>query len=580
MRALAVLAVLVFHLDPGLLPGGFTGVDVFFVLSGFLISSILFREWEQDRLDLAEFYQRRIARIFPVFFLVTLVTLGAAVLLYSPQDAASAGALAALSSLSLTNIKLMFQGNYFEISSDAQPFLHCWSLSVEEQFYLVFPPAILLARKLALTRRGFTFLLWGFTGISFLLCLYLSTRRPSWAFYLLPTRAWELLAGSLLALAAPAKVTRKGAWLGLTGLVFILAGMGFVRGGPLFPAPAGLLPVVGTVLAIRHACHPHHPVGRWLSLPPLVLIGKLSYSLYLWHWPVFCLVDYAWFDTGPLPRGVLKIGLTAVLAGVFYVLVEQPMRQRLNQPVNRGWSLGFLVAGVLLVIGLGFRVRSTHYINATLSSVAQGGLSFVQTGSAPTVVLMGDSHASTFGWTLRKIARDTSVNLHVISVTAEDPFPPTRLYQDSMAMLSSTRPVVVVFAANWTKKIGTDRGKLESMLADILRHGAHVILPTQPPMLPRLDMRSIIRQGGPTPIAEKLKDRTERTRANDLVKSMASDRVHVLDLESLFVDALGHIRFTDQAGRQLYHDSTHLSGHGTDLVRPELQKAMKTLIDR
>jgi peptidoglycan/LPS O-acetylase OafA/YrhL len=139
IRALAVLSVFIFHLDNDWLPGGFVGVDVFFVISGFLITSILLNDLETGKPSYKRFYQRRIARIFPAYFVVTISTLLLALVFYTAQDKASAGAVAIAATLFLVNIKLMFQGNYFELSPDAQPYLHYWSLSVEEQFYLLYP---------------------------------------------------------------------------------------------------------------------------------------------------------------------------------------------------------------------------------------------------------------------------------------------------------------------------------------------------------------------------------------------------------------------------------------------------------
>src|SRR5271166_7057359 len=149
LRAVAISGVFLFHLNPEWLPGGFIGVDVFFVISGYLITSILYQDLQAGRFSLSKFYQRRIARLFPAFFTVALFTLAATSYVYSSQDFASAGANFVAASLSLANIKCMWQGNYFGISPDAQPFLHYWSLSVEEQFYLFFPITIFLIFRYA-----------------------------------------------------------------------------------------------------------------------------------------------------------------------------------------------------------------------------------------------------------------------------------------------------------------------------------------------------------------------------------------------------------------------------------------------
>ena len=181
LRAVAVGAVLLFHLDATWLPGGFAGVDVFFVLSGYLVTSILLRDHYAGRLQLRTFYQRRIARIFPAFLAMALVTLLAARFCYSSWDYASAGAAFSAALLSIANFHLLGQGNYFQLSADAQPLLHTWSLSVEEQFYLIFPFLFALLLKAPPRRR--LLLTWLVVLLSFATCLFLTATRPIQAFY-------------------------------------------------------------------------------------------------------------------------------------------------------------------------------------------------------------------------------------------------------------------------------------------------------------------------------------------------------------------------------------------------------------
>ena len=256
MRALAVLSVFVFHLNHAWLPGGFLGVDVFFVISGYLITSIIFKECGDGSFHLTKFYQRRIARIFPAFFAVALATLAGARFIYLPQDLASAGANLAAAALSVTNLKLMFQGNYFAVSPDAQPYLHYWTLSVEEQFYVFFPLLLLLIFKYA--RRHLVRVLAALAVLSFATAVLIAPWRPVWAFYLLPTRAWELLAGCLLAVttdpARPAPEARWRNWLTGFGLAVILLSMAFIGERARHPEFWMLLPVAGAVFDALARC--------------------------------------------------------------------------------------------------------------------------------------------------------------------------------------------------------------------------------------------------------------------------------------------------------------------------------------
>jgi peptidoglycan/LPS O-acetylase OafA/YrhL len=316
LRAVAVLAVFLFHLDRRWLPGGFVGVDIFFVISGYLITSIILRDCERNRFSFGRFYQRRIARLLAAFFAVALATLIGALFIYSAQDFASTGATLSATAASMANLKFMLQGNYFALSPDAQPFLHCWSLSVEEQFYLLFPALFFLLYWKANKYR--IHVLTGLFAVSLLSCIALTHARPEWAFYLLPTRAWELLAGGILATLNGKRLTDAKLFnsLPFIGLVLICTSFLLISESPAFPGYVAILPVVGTACFLLPYENSSTFAERILSCDALVLVGRMSYSLYLWHWPVFSLVDYKLYWESPLVRLALKI-LVSAIAAVF-----------------------------------------------------------------------------------------------------------------------------------------------------------------------------------------------------------------------------------------------------------------------
>jgi peptidoglycan/LPS O-acetylase OafA/YrhL len=302
------------------LPGGFVGVDIFFVLSGYLITSIILRDCEQNRFTFGRFYQRRIARLVPAFFAVSLATLCGALFIYSNQDAASAGATLSAAAASVANLKFMWQGNYFVLSPDAQPYLHCWSLSVEEQFYLIYPAEFLLLYWKARSVR--THVLIAVLVLSLFSCVLVTYIRPEWAFYLLPTRAWELLAGAVLVASnreiRPAKFTSA---IPLVGLLAIGFSIFWISEGPGFPGLVATLPVVGTTCFLLPYEKSHCLTERILSWWPLALIGRMSYSLYMWHWPIFFLVDYRFYAASPVFRLALKVSLSVIATTVcFFIL--------------------------------------------------------------------------------------------------------------------------------------------------------------------------------------------------------------------------------------------------------------------
>ncbi len=360
LRAVAVLSVFVFHLNHDWLHGGFVGVDVFFVISGYLITSVLQNDFASGNAGLGAFYQRRIARLFPAFFAVALATVLGASLVFSAQEVASTGANLVAAALSLTNVKLMFLEGYFESSPDSQPFLHYWSLSVEEQFYLVFPALLLLLR--GSTKRLRVTVLAGLGILSLTASLVLTWSAPTWAFYLLPTRAWELAAGAVLAVALQGSpAPRLPSWLPALGLTGILISFFLIDGDSGFPGYQVLLPVAGTLCLLwpvrAGATGAATGMERLLSHDLLVALGRRSYSLYLWHWPVFCLVDHGLFLWPAPGRLALKVGLSAVLTLVSYKYLETPARVGLRRPERRKTAYVFLAACVALSVGLGYSIR-------------------------------------------------------------------------------------------------------------------------------------------------------------------------------------------------------------------------------
>ncbi len=579
LRGIAVLAVLAFHLKQGWLPGGFVGVDIFFVISGYLITSILRRENETGRFRPVRFFQRRISRLMPAFFTVALATYIGARLIYTGQDLASAGANLSAAALSIANIKAMMEGNYFTMSPDAQPYLHYWSLSVEEQFYILFPLIYFVADRYA--RRWRRPVLLGLAAFSLAECIYLTQRNQAHAFYLLPTRAWELLAGAILAdlNLKVGKATQKwGAWLSLIGLAAIVASLFFIGDNGRFPGYIAALPVFATMCILQ-------PMGvngvaeRILAIRPLPLLGRISYSLYLWHWPVFSLVDYRLYDHSEGLRLALKLGLSFGLAVLCYVLIEAPGRVYLNVPRRQWMAFLFLACGVATCGPLGVWTRRSNFVNAEMADVARGGLHFNSSGRKGTILLMGDSEASMYGSTLREVAKQADMTLTVVSVSAGEPLPrhdgfePT-LWKESLAVVKRDRPEVVVLACDWEVWLRNNREALPAAVKQIENAAGRVILITQQPQLPENASRQEIRAGQKPPFWEDTDERDSRMASNAFVKSLAGVRVQVLDVERFFGDGHGEVYFTSD-GRQLFFDRNHLSNLGTDLVKGEFLKTLE-----
>lgn len=351
LRALAVVPVILFHFNKQLFPAGYLGVDVFFVISGFLITSLLLREWQQrGTVSLLGFWRRRVLRIVPALATMVLVTFCIGqVVLYAPErfDLAVNSSAALLSVANFTH--WLNYGSYWGAAADSSPLLHTWSLSVEEQFYFLYPLALLLLLKFA---RGWLIPALGMGLIvSFSLYSWGVGATPAATFYLLPTRAWELAAGAV----AAALCFRRGL-PALAKPIWAVVGMLLVASAYLLIRSEGLsyflwAPVLGSALML--ACNQGSGcvTTRFLSLPPLVAIGKVSYSLYLWHWPVLLLSRSVGERYGVTIWPIAVLAIIVVASVASYRFVEKPIRHRPE-------LVPHLVIGFLVLAAAAFSVRN------------------------------------------------------------------------------------------------------------------------------------------------------------------------------------------------------------------------------
>lgn len=355
LRALAVVPVILFHAGLPGFGGGFVGVDVFFVISGFLITSIIAAELDTGRFSVAGFYERRARRILPALFVVLAACLPFAWAWMLPRDLGGfADSLAATAGFA-SNVLFWRSADYFDSAAELKPLLHTWSLAVEEQYYLLFPPLLVLLWRLP--RRTRLVLLAAVGVASLALAQWASHAAPAAAFYLLPTRGWELLVGSLLALAGPALtapvrgsglLAETGGALGLALLAFAV--LAFDRQTP-FPGAWALVPTLGAALLIVCAT-PRTVAGRLLGSRPLVGVGLLSYSAYLWHQPMLALTRHRSLQ----PPGHVLLAVVALaslaLAYASWRWVERPFRRpgRFDRRevfmLAAAGSVAFLAAGL------------------------------------------------------------------------------------------------------------------------------------------------------------------------------------------------------------------------------------------
>lgn len=356
LRAVAVLPVLFFHAGLGAFSGGFVGVDIFFVISGYLITRIIHDEIVAGNFSIARFYERRIRRILPALFAVMAFTTILACFLLIPPDLASYGKSVSATTAFVSNIFFWKGAGYFEGQSDLKPLLHTWSLAVEEQFYIGFPLLMMLiARRL---KGAFSLWIGIFAFLSFVLCAVAVEFRPSAAFYLSPMRAWELMAGSLLAVGAFPRVYGRVAndFLAVLGFMLILLPIFFYSHDTKFPGVSALPPVLGAALIIYTGEHQATFISRLLSIRPMLWIGLISYSLYLWHWPLIVFWRYFRVEKIGLLESLCLIAVSILFAKLSWSYVEQPFRSAKKtgdgQIPSRS-KLFMTTTAYLLAIGLG-----------------------------------------------------------------------------------------------------------------------------------------------------------------------------------------------------------------------------------
>ena len=351
LRSVAVLPVILFHAGIGVFSGGYVGVDIFFVISGYLITTIILDQIVQGRFSLADFYARRARRILPALFLVVACTIPPAFLLMLPSQFKDFSQSVAAVSVFSSNILFWLESGYFAAAAELKPLLHTWSLAVEEQYYVLFP--LLLGGLWRLGARPALIVLGAILAASLIASQILAQRAPGANFYLLPSRAWELLAGSLCAIRIMGRGRSGNALASGLGLALIVGAILLYDAQTPFPSVYALAPVGGTVLIILFA-DAGTPVGRFLSMRGPVFIGLISYSAYLWHQPLFALARLAHAHEPPMALMLALAAGSLILAFLSWKHVEQPARHH-PWPIRR--VLGATVAGSVLIASAGLALQ-------------------------------------------------------------------------------------------------------------------------------------------------------------------------------------------------------------------------------
>ncbi|WP_018927570.1 acyltransferase family protein [Pseudomonas umsongensis] len=627
LRALAVIPVVLFHFGFSTFSGGFVGVDVFFVISGFLITSILFREIGAQRFSFVDFWARRARRIIPALSVVLLATLALGWLLLTAKDFSELGRTVRYQSLFISNILFMREDGYFQPASELKPLLHTWSLAVEEQYYIFFPLLMVLLMRHV---RHWRWMLFAMLLVSFGLNIAYIDRKPDVAFFSLPTRAWELLCGAMLAVL-PASKQAVRPWLyqsvGVAGLTAVLVAVFTFDKATVFPGWAALLPVLGATALIWSGGYGSTWSGQVLSARALVWIGLLSYSLYLWHWPVYVYANATSID-GIQPLEATGWMLLALgLAWLSWRFVELPFRERLLLAGRKPVLLGGLLAMIALAV-TGSMVRSADGFPQRLTGKA---LEYAQSREwragqmkcmlvtsdkeldkaclvggneeiPATQMFWGDSHAAALLPAIESSAKREGRPVWLYSMSACPPVLSNDLRQrckdfneQTMERVRSLQIKDVVLASNWNLYIyGREDGDkkvllnqydnmaqaeermamaLKARVAAIRGAGAQVWLFKEVPLQRKgsIDrLTSLARIGRSAEgLGRPLEEHLARQRfLNTLFDSLsaADSGVHVIDPTPLM--CVGQICSIEVNGHSQYKDEDHLSDAGSARLSP------------
>ncbi len=332
LRTFAVLSVIIFHLNSSFLYGGFIGVDVFFVISGYLITRIIVKENKYENFSFLNFYSRRVKRILPVLFFVLLATICIVIIVYPIEQYEFFIKSLRYASAQISNFYFAQSLDYFAPASEQQPLLHTWSLAVEEQFYLIWPLLIVLTFKFFGKSKSAILFIFLFAALFSLFTSYvLAYDYPKLSFYMVYSRAWELCIGGIIALDVIPNITRKkiNNIFSVFGFMMIILSFIFIKNNSDFLKGAALIPCLGTAIVLYTGQQQQTWIGRFLSFKPFVFIGLISYSLYLWHWPVIVFYKQIFsLEELEYAKDILIILLAVFILSVFsYYIIEKPFRK-------------------------------------------------------------------------------------------------------------------------------------------------------------------------------------------------------------------------------------------------------------
>ncbi len=608
LRAISILAVVLYHADLGC-GGGYVGVDIFFVISGYLITGLILRDLDKGRFQLVEFWTRRVRRIFPALLVMLVACLVAGWFLLFQKDFEQLARSVVAQVLLSSNFYFWNKSGYFADSTELMPLLHTWSLAVEEQFYFFFPFLLLALHRYS--RRGLIVVSSLIGAASLGLCVYCSYAHPSAAFYFLPTRAWELLIGALPAMLSTSPAISRGwkevlAWAGLLAIGYAVFGY---NKDTVFPGFAAVVPCAGAACLVWVNGGSSVTVGKILAWPPLVFIGLISYSFYLWHWPLLAYGHY--WSTNPdqvlsLPLRWMIVWISFVLAILSWRWIETPFRRgtlfrtRLGILSFAGVSTAALVlAGFYIILFQGLPDRLPTLAADFADSANDMGIRqeldlnditqehFVELGGQatqepPKIFVWGDSHAMAILSVIDSLCREHHVRGLAATHSSTAPLldyeshgtwslkEQSIPYNDAvLKFIQKSKIPDVILAGEWGR--GYDDGQelrphLDKTISALKASGARVWIMRQVPRpgkdVPRTLALEVMLQGDSQETDFNLDAyHADLAHAQGLFESLSGSGVAVLDPVPFFINPQGRL-IVESNGRALYFDDQHLSSIG------------------
>jgi peptidoglycan/LPS O-acetylase OafA/YrhL len=635
LRGIAVLAVIVFHAFPSLIPGGFVGVDIFFVISGYIISKHIVEQLECGNFQIKEFYKRRIKRIFPALILVLLFVVIIGWVILTPGEYESLGRPIAGGAAFAANFVFWHEAGYFDTAANTKPLLHLWSLGVEEQFYIFWP--IIISTIYVKYRQHFGQILFTLTTLSLMYSIFLVQNNTVADFYSPLTRFWELSLGSIIAyqeknnrLHLSSQIIKL---LSIVGIILIISSFFIIEKNYKFPGSWALLPTIGTGMLIYSGILGSSFNKIFLSSPVLIWIGLISYPLYLWHWPLLVFSRIMNSDSLSTEASILILAISFFLAWVTYKYVELNIRFTNKQKYT---TILIIIMIIIFILGVaikkmdGFKFRMNSVLSGDVSTLILGadreklfntcGLPLddvdkyqfclsSNTINKASIAVLGDSKSEALFY---GIAREVPNDINAILISSVRPphinkkQVKNQLAVDTILEQNSIKTVIIANALRSIFKIDSDTGfikpntnhktkdwihRYSNMIKKFEESGKKVIFVIDNPTLP--DPRNCI-SGGMTSSAllNKVLTRKKNSRCsikysdhmlgtkayNDFVKdlSLLHPNLRIYDPMPILCDIDNNICSTVSNNKFLYSYSDHISDYANSLIAKDIIKTIYT----